>query len=60
MGHFVEKYGPRASGLLSTLCFAAGLSAAAAAAMVGIMGLFNGFGRIGWASVSDYIGRLMQ
>ncbi|MDR0137555.1 OFA family MFS transporter [Metabacillus idriensis] len=35
----------------------AGLSAAAAAAMVGIMGLFNGFGRIGWASVSDYIGR---
>jgi MFS transporter, OFA family, oxalate/formate antiporter len=25
--------------------------------MVGIMGLFNGFGRIGWASVSDYIGR---
>lgn len=35
----------------------AGLSAAAAATMVGIMGLFNGFGRIGWASVSDYIGR---
>lgn len=35
----------------------AGLSVAAAATMVGIMGLFNGFGRIGWASVSDYIGR---
>ncbi len=35
----------------------AGLSAAAAATMVGIMGLFNGFGRIGWASISDYIGR---
>lgn len=35
----------------------AGLSAAAAATMVGIMGVFNGFGRIGWASISDYIGR---
>ncbi|MFC7370969.1 OFA family MFS transporter [Fictibacillus iocasae] len=35
----------------------AGLSAGAAATMVGIMGLFNGLGRIGWASVSDYIGR---
>ncbi|PLR86846.1 MFS transporter [Bacillus canaveralius] len=35
----------------------AGLSAAGAATMVGIMGLFNGFGRIGWASISDYIGR---
>ncbi|OMP65784.1 L-lactate MFS transporter [Domibacillus epiphyticus] len=35
----------------------AGLSAAAAATMVGIMGVFNGFGRIGWASTSDYIGR---
>ncbi|MDQ0220623.1 L-lactate MFS transporter [Peribacillus cavernae] len=35
----------------------AGLSAASAATMVGIMGLFNGFGRIGWASISDYIGR---
>ncbi|WLD92517.1 OFA family MFS transporter [Alkalihalobacillus sp. AL-G] len=35
----------------------AGLSAGAAAAMVGIMGLFNGAGRIGWASFSDYIGR---
>ncbi|WP_187261868.1 L-lactate MFS transporter [Pontibacter beigongshangensis] len=35
----------------------AGLSAIAAATMVGIMGLFNGGGRIGWASFSDYIGR---
>jgi MFS transporter, OFA family, oxalate/formate antiporter len=35
----------------------AGLSASSAATMVGIMGLFNGLGRIGWASVSDYIGR---
>ncbi|ARK29085.1 L-lactate MFS transporter [Halalkalibacter krulwichiae] len=35
----------------------AGLSAAAAATMVGIMGVFNGLGRIGWASISDYIGR---
>jgi MFS transporter, OFA family, oxalate/formate antiporter len=34
-----------------------GLSIAAAAAMVGIMGIFNGAGRIGWASISDYIGR---
>lgn len=35
----------------------AGLNAAAAATMVGIMGLFNGFGRLGWATISDYIGR---
>ena len=35
----------------------AGLSAAAAATMVGIMGFFNGAGRLAWASVSDYIGR---
>lgn len=34
-----------------------GMSTAAAATMVGIMGLFNGGGRIGWASISDYIGR---
>ncbi|WP_289891470.1 OFA family MFS transporter [Virgibacillus pantothenticus] len=33
------------------------MSALAAAAMVGIMGLFNGGGRLGWASLSDYIGR---
>ncbi|MDV2686021.1 OFA family MFS transporter [Alkalihalophilus lindianensis] len=35
----------------------AGLSAAAAATMVGVMGVFNGLGRIGWASISDYLGR---
>ncbi|WP_085505340.1 L-lactate MFS transporter [Thalassobacillus devorans] len=35
----------------------AGLSAAAAATMVGLMGFFNGAGRIAWASISDYIGR---
>jgi OFA family oxalate/formate antiporter-like MFS transporter len=34
-----------------------GMSAIAAASMVGIMGLFNGGGRIGWASLSDYLGR---
>lgn len=35
----------------------AGMTAVAAATMVGIMGLFNGGGRIGWASFSDLIGR---
>lgn len=34
-----------------------GLSAAGAATMVGIMGIFNGGGRLGWAAISDYIGR---
>lgn len=34
-----------------------GMTAVAAAAMVGLMGLFNGAGRIGWASFSDYLGR---
>jgi MFS transporter, OFA family, oxalate/formate antiporter len=34
-----------------------GLSTTEAAALVGVLGLFNGFGRIGWASISDYIGR---
>jgi OFA family oxalate/formate antiporter-like MFS transporter len=34
-----------------------GMSAIAAAAMVGVMGIFNGAGRIGWAGISDYIGR---
>ncbi|SEM67908.1 L-lactate MFS transporter [Lihuaxuella thermophila] len=33
------------------------LSPLAAASMVGLLGLFNGLGRIGWASLSDYIGR---
>lgn len=35
----------------------AGLTAKQASIMVGLMGLFNGLGRIGWASISDYIGR---
>lgn len=35
----------------------AGLSAGVAALMVGIMGVFNGGGRLIWASISDYIGR---
>jgi len=34
------------------------MSAAAAATFVGVMGIFNGLGRIGWASGSDYIGRM--
>lgn len=34
-----------------------GMTAVAAATMVGVMGLFNGVGRIGWASLSDRIGR---
>lgn len=35
----------------------AGMSVGMAATMVGLNGLFNGAGRIGWASLSDYIGR---
>lgn len=35
----------------------AGLSVAGAATMVGIMGLFNGGGRLVWAAASDYLGR---
>ena len=34
-----------------------GLSVAGAATMVGVMGLFNGGGRLIWAAISDYIGR---
>lgn len=34
-----------------------GMSATQAATMVGLIGLFNGGGRIAWASLSDYIGR---
>ena len=34
-----------------------GMDAAAAASMVGIIGVFNGGGRIVWSTVSDYIGR---
>lgn len=35
----------------------AGLTAIQATAMVGLMGIFNGLGRIGWSSLSDIIGR---
>ncbi len=34
-----------------------GLSPAQAAAVVGMMSIFNGLGRIGWASFSDFLGR---
>ncbi|WP_307396798.1 OFA family MFS transporter [Bacillus horti] len=34
-----------------------GIDMVAAAALVGAIGVFNGLGRIGWASLSDYIGR---
>ncbi len=34
-----------------------GLNATEAAAVVGLMSLFNGLGRIGWASFSDILGR---
>lgn len=34
-----------------------GMSELQAAAMVGFLGLFNGVGRIGWASLSDKVGR---
>jgi OFA family oxalate/formate antiporter-like MFS transporter len=34
-----------------------GMTAGAAAVMVGIMGIFNGAGRIGWAAASDYLSR---
>lgn len=33
------------------------MTPATAAVMVGIIGLFNGFGRLAWATLSDYIGR---
>ena len=34
-----------------------GMSAATAAMMVWVVGLFNGFGRLAWATLSDLIGR---
>ncbi len=34
-----------------------GMSVLEAASLVGLMGLFNGLGRIGWSSLSDYLGR---
>jgi OFA family oxalate/formate antiporter-like MFS transporter len=37
----------------------AGVSAATAATLVGVLGLFNGGGRVFWAWLSDRIGRMM-
>jgi hypothetical protein len=34
-----------------------GLTPAQAAGVVGLMSIFNGLGRLGWASLSDYLGR---
>lgn len=34
-----------------------GMTTVQAAALVGVLGIFNGAGRLGWASISDYIGR---
>ena len=34
-----------------------GMSALAAAGIVGVMGIFNGGGRLAWATASDYLGR---
>jgi OFA family oxalate/formate antiporter-like MFS transporter len=34
-----------------------GLTPVAAAGIVGVISIFNGFGRVFWAAVSDYIGR---
>jgi OFA family oxalate/formate antiporter-like MFS transporter len=34
-----------------------GIDLVQASALVGAIGVFNGLGRIGWASISDYIGR---
>ncbi|HSP21914.1 MAG TPA: OFA family MFS transporter [Planococcus sp. (in: firmicutes)] len=34
-----------------------GMTTVQAAALVGILGIFNGLGRLGWATISDYIGR---
>jgi MFS transporter, OFA family, oxalate/formate antiporter len=35
-----------------------GLTKEAAAALVGALGIANGLGRLGWATISDYIGRV--
>lgn len=35
----------------------AGFSAEEAAVLVGVLGIFNGFGRLLWAALSDYLGR---
>ena len=33
-----------------------GMTPAAAASLVGIIGIFNGGGRIAWSTISDYLG----
>jgi OFA family oxalate/formate antiporter-like MFS transporter len=35
----------------------AGMSKEAAATLVAVIGIFNGLGRFGWSTISDYIGR---
>ena len=73
LGHFVERYGPLASGMLSATCWGLGLVGAGIAVRmeslwmlylsygvlggIGLIGVFNGIGRIVWASASDYLGR---
>lgn len=42
----------------ATATAVAGFSATGAATLVGVMGLFNGGGRMGWAALSDKIGRM--
>lgn len=34
-----------------------GMTTVQAAALVGVLGIFNGLGRLGWATISDFIGR---
>lgn len=34
-----------------------GMTTIQAAALVGVLGIFNGLGRLGWATISDFIGR---
>lgn len=34
-----------------------GMTTLQAATLVGVLGIFNGAGRLGWATISDYIGR---
>lgn len=36
---------------------AIGMTPAAAASLVGVIGIFNGGGRIAWSTISDYLGR---
>ena len=36
---------------------ASGMTPTAAASLVGIIGIFNGAGRIAWSTISDYLGR---